>query len=364
VHNRLSDHPSIDETDVLEQIETVRNALDDLGFFGQVRDIGTDLYGDIQTIRELSPAFVFNLVETVFGKNELLPVVPFLLSAFQIPYTGVSAESLFLTTNKVLAKKIMMQNGIPTPAWFLPERLPGSNPLSVPPDNIALLGRLLQGQTSGFDPFSVPLKNTAASGLLLQEQAGHPLQQGKKYILKPMAEEGSVGLEEEMVFSGIFPRYNLKPGKYFVEEFIEGREFNVSVVGKPGLYKAFPVVEILFHDFPAGKERMLGYRAKWDEQSFEHRHTQRGFHTLRSEPGLEEELVALALKCGDAFEMSGYFRVDFRVSEDKKPYVLEVNGNPCISPDSSFMAAAHQSGLSATEAIRQIILSSFLPSFP
>lgn len=315
LHNRLSDAPATDELDVLEQVELVRSALTDLGFSCLIMDVGTDLYGDLQKIRGLSPAFVFNLVETVFGKSELLSVVPSLLSSFQIPYTGATAESLFLTTNKLLAKKMMRQNGIATPDWFLPE------------------------------------------------QAGSHLRSGKKYILKPVAEEGSVGLEENAVFSGNLPRLDLKTGEYFVEAFIEGREFNVSVVGRPGRFRVFPVAEMIFHDFPAGKERVLGYRAKWDEQSFEYRHTQRAFHTLDSDPGLASALEASALQCGEVFGMSGYFRVDFRVSEEKEPYVLEINGNPCISPDSGFIAAVHQSGISVTEVIRQIVISSFPPGF-
>ena len=311
LHNRLSGHPAPDEQDVIDQVKLVEKALTELGFDCLIRDVGDDLYRDVLDLQKLSPAFVFNLVETVFGKSELLHLVPSMLSSWGIPYTGVSAEGLFLTTSKTLAKKIMKQAGIATPDWF-----------SV-------------------------------------DQASGSLTPGKKYILKPVAEEGSAKLDEDAVFSGDDQAMrakliSLNPDQYFVEEFVEGREFNLSVTGKPGQYQVYPVAEMIFEDFPEGKERMLGYRAKWDEQSFEYTHTCRRFNTLLSDPVLHDNLVAAALKCGEVFQLSGYFRVDFRVSENGQPLVLEINGNPCISPDSGFIAAAMQEGLTVTEVISEI----------
>ena len=312
VHNRISDHPMPDELDVLDQVELVRASLTELGFECLIRDVGLNMYEDILQIRKLSPAFVFNLVETVFGQSELLHLVPSVLRSWQIPYTGVSDEGLFLTTRKTLAKSLMTQHGIATPDWF-----------SV----------------------------VQAVGLLNPD---------KKYIIKPVAEEGSVRLDEDAVFKGddmlIKQKLaGLSPQEYFVEEFIDGREFNLSITGKPGNYRVYPVAEMIFKNFPEGKARMLGYRAKWDEQSFEYRNTGRQFNTLTADPGLSNALIAVALKCGEVFRLSGYFQVDFRVSSDGQPLVLEINGNPCISPDSGFMAAVERQGMNATEVIGEII---------
>jgi D-alanine-D-alanine ligase len=190
--------------------------------------------------------------------------------------------------------------------------------------------------------------------------ASELLNPAKKYILKPIAEEGSVKLDEDAVFRGDDPAMcvklaTLSPAEYFVEEFVEGREFNLSVTGKPGNFKVYPVAEMIFNNFPEGKEQMLGYRAKWDEQSFEYTHTFRQFNTLSPDPVLHDALIAAAVKCGEVFQLSGYFRVDFRVSEEGRPLVLEINGNPCISPDSGFIAAALQKGMSVTGVIREIV---------
>ncbi|MGV8090276.1 MAG: ATP-grasp domain-containing protein [Mangrovibacterium sp.] len=312
LHNRLADHPTPDERDVLDQVDLVKGALTELGYTCMVRDIGFDLHKDISGIKELSPSFVFNLVETVFGQSELLHVIPSILASEHIPYTGVSDEGLFLTTRKTLAKKIMQQCGIVTPEWFA------------------------------------------------TTQAVQFMNPRKKYILKPVAEEGSVKLDEDAVFRGDDPVMiarlaTLNPDEYFVEEFVDGREFNLSVTGTPGNFKVYPVAEMIFRDFPEGKERILGYRAKWDEQSFEYSHTGRQFHTLDTDPVLQNALIATALKCGEAFHLSGYFRVDFRIAADGHPLVLEINGNPCISPDSGFIAAVLQEGMTVTEVIREII---------
>lgn len=312
LHNRLSPNPTPDEADVLDQVKLVRKALTELGFVCEVRDVGFDLHADIKRITALTPAFVFNLVETVFGKSELLHMVPSVLASERIPYSGVSAEALFLTTNKPLAKRMMKLFGIPTPDWF-PAGCSAENP----------------------DP-------------------------RKKYILKPVSEEGSVKLDEDAVFKGEndYMRNKisgLNPEEYFVEEFVDGREFNLSVTGANGDFSVYPVAEMIFEDFPPDKARILGYRAKWHEDSFEYQHTRRQFHALINEPSLHGSLVEIAKKCGEVFRLSGYFRVDFRVAENGQPFVLEINGNPCIAPDSGFIAATAEAGLSQTEVIRRII---------
>ncbi len=312
LYNRMSANPLPDELDVLDQVQLVRDSLIELGFECLIRDVGLNLYEDMMQVRRLSPSFVFNLVETVFGQSELLHLVPSILRSWQIPYTGVPDEGLFATTRKTLAKRIMKQQGIATPDWF----------------SVSQAKKLLDPQ--------------------------------KKYILKPVAEEGSVRLDEDAVFKGDNVKIRAKlaelsPQEYFIEEFIDGREFNLSLTGKPGQYRVYPVAEMIFENFPEGKERMLGYRAKWDEQSFEYRNTIRKFNTLTADCDLHEALVCTALRCGKVFRLSGYFRVDFRILPDGLPLVLEINGNPCISPDSGFIAAVLESGTSVTEVIREII---------
>ena len=311
LHNRLSSHPTPDELDVMDQVELVRDALGKLNYDSRISDVGTDLYKDLLPLTCDKPEFIFNLVESVMGKTGLLHVVPSILGAWKIPYTGVGEEGLFMTTRKPLAKKIMQQNGINTPRWFSTEE-----------------------------------SSRAAMN--------------KKYIVKPSCEEGSADLDEQHVFDPGRPDIGkwlrtFDPKAYFIEEYIDGREFNLSVTGKPGDYVMYPIPEMIFCDYPPGKARILGYRSKWEETSFEYKHTCRQFNTLEEDPGLAARLRQTAVACGEIFNLSGYFRVDVRVDYEGTPYVLEVNANPCISPDSGFIAAGLQAGFSRVDIIRQII---------
>ncbi|MDD2641922.1 MAG: ATP-grasp domain-containing protein [Bacteroidales bacterium] len=312
LHNRIGLHPTTDETDVLDQAELVRKALVSMGYECHLMDVGENLYADLLEVRERNPRFVFNLVETVFGHTVLLHTVPSVLSAWHIPYSGVSHEALFLTTSKPLAKQIMSVHGINTPAWYNPQQ--------------ALLH----------------------------------LNPSSKYILKPSSEEGSVKLDRDSVFRGDDPLAPARlsgcdPNEFFVEEYIEGREFNISVTGVPGRYTVYPIPEMIFDNFPPDMEHILGYKAKWEEDSFDYTHTFRRFDTLRNEPELAQRLEEIVLQCGRVFGLTGYFRVDFRVTDQNIPMVLEINGNPCIAPDSGFIAAGKHAGYSETEMIQQII---------
>jgi D-alanine-D-alanine ligase len=311
IHNRIPPDATPDERDVLNQADLVQQNLISSGHQVSILDIGYDLFRDVEMVKNGSPGIVFNLVESVFGKNELLYMVPAMLEAFRIPYTGAPAEALFLTTNKVTSKKMMKQAGIPTPEWF----------------RISDMGQL---------------------------------DKKKKYILKPVREDGSVDLDDEAVFypgdslAGLEER-NLDASGFFIEEFISGREFNISLLADELGPEVLPVSEIVFRDFPADKEKIVGYRAKWDPQSFEYGNTVRQFNTLDNSPELSDKMCRIALRCWDVFGLKGYNRIDFRMDQDGNPFVLEINANPCISPDSGFIAAAAMAGLTREEVIQRIL---------
>jgi D-alanine-D-alanine ligase len=101
--------------------------------------------------------------------------------------------------------------------------------------------------------------------------------------------------------------------------------------------------------------RIIGYRAKWDNDSFEYQHTNRKFLDDSEDIELQQTLHKLCLKCWDVFQLRGYARVDFRVDTYGNIYVLEVNANPCISSDSGFVAAALKAGLSPSDLTANIV---------
>jgi D-alanine-D-alanine ligase len=116
-----------------------------------------------------------------------------------------------------------------------------------------------------------------------------------------------------------------------------------------------PPAEIRFVGYPDGKPTMVGYRAKWEEGSFEFNRTPRTFDFPAADSGLIRSLVDISRACWKAFDLRGYARVDFRVDRAGRPWVLEVNTNPCISPDAGFAAAAGRAGLTITDVVRRIV---------
>jgi len=309
--NKISDHPTPDELDVLVQAEAIGKSLKELGYEHQREFFDLDLKKITSILQENPPDLVFNLVETVAGKGELIHLLPSLLESFNVPFTGSGSFALLVTTNKIRAKKILRENNLPTPEWFV------NNDTNKPDIR-------------------------------------------KKYIIKPAWEDGSAGITDDSIITG--NQFNLqelsrsmKLKNIFIEEYIHGREFNMSIIaGKDGP-EIMPVAEMQYVDFPADKPRILTYASKWDEKSFEYSHTVRTFDIADSDHELYAALRNITRRCWDLFELRGYARVDFRVDEQNQPYVLEVNSNPCLSPDAGFPAACARAGLSFTEIVNRII---------
>ena len=156
-----------------------------------------------------------------------------------------------------------------------------------------------------------------------------------------------IGLMEEWA-----PRLR---GECFAEEFIDGREFNISVIATLDGPRVLPIAEILFLDYPKDKPKIVNYKAKWEEDSIEYRSTPRSFEFQPDDEELLDELGRLSLGAWELFALSGYARVDFRVDPRGRPYILEINANPCISPDSGYIAAAQQGGFDYDAVIRAIL---------
>jgi D-alanine-D-alanine ligase len=185
----------------------------------------------------------------------------------------------------------------------------------------------------------------------------------QKYVIKSLWEHASVGLDEHapaLLANAAEVKLRLdahqREGKeFFAEEYIHGREFNISMLQSGKSVEVLPVAEINFHDYPGDKPRIVGYRAKWDTDSFEYSHTVREFVDMVAGKEICDKLKNICLHCWDAFNLSGYVRVDFRVDDSGNPFVLEINTNPCISPDGGFIAASQKAGLTSEQVIERIV---------
>jgi D-alanine-D-alanine ligase len=314
-YNQLSENPQADELDVLEQAAMVESALSELGYKVMQLPFSFDLQRAMQEIAEIKPALIFNLVESIENNGEFCYFAPAIFNFMKVPYSGVRLEAMFNTTNKILAKQLFRANGISTADWFTTDQL-------------------------------------------------HQLDINKRYILKPAWEEGSLGIDEDSVFNGndaaMIEKFSKYPkDRYFAEQLIDGREFNISVLGGNQGPEVLPLAEMQFLDFPEGKPRIMGYTAKWKEDSFEYEHTRRTYEYSKEDLPLRKTLQELALKCWNEFGMCGYIRVDVRVDEQQIPYVLEINTNPCLSENGGFYAASMRQGYTFTDIMRRVVEDAF-----
>ncbi len=325
VHNAVDESDGPDAKDVLAQVETVCEALGVLGHDTETIACTLDLDRFQRTLTLLSPDVVFNLVESLAETGRLIHLAPFVMDAMGLPYTGSSAEQILMTSNKVMAKHRMVEQGLPTPAWLgpYPEGCLGEYPVE--------------------------------DGGTCEET----------WIIKSVWEHASIGLDETNIVKGedktkILSLLRLRAGglggSCFAERFIDGREFNLSLLGgRPENPMVLPPAEIVFEDYDQEKPRIVDYQAKWDETSFAYQHTPRRFDFDPDDDHLLETLKGLAKKCWIGFGLRGYARVDFRVDPAGKPWILEINANPCLSPDAGFAAALVQGGLAFSDSIRYIL---------
>ena len=295
------------------QVAEVGRALADLGYAVEIVELTLDLGSCADRLRSLKPAFVFNLVESVAGRDSLLPLGPMLLESLDIPYTGNRTGALQTTTDKLLAKRIMQGAGIATPDWH---------------------GR---GTPEG------------------------PPRSDHWYIVKSATEHASLGLDADSVVGerdvevGLEERRRRFGGEWFAERFVEGREFNLALLAGAAGPQLLPPSEIEFKDFGRDEPRIVGYAAKWESDSIAYRSTMIRANFPESDQPLLSQLADIARRCWSLFGLSGYARVDFRVDQTGRPWVLEINANPCIAPDAGFMLAAQRAGISFVEVIRRIV---------
>jgi len=299
-----------DELDVLEQVEYIGENLEKLGIFVYTRGITANFMNEVAEVAAEKPDFVFNLVESINNKGELCYFVPALLNMYSIPYSGNPLEALFITTSKALTAKILRENNLATPLTYLPSQ-------------VDLLKR------------------------------------GCRYIVKPIWEDGSLGITADSVFD-FTPEHTdrlkgLDDSHWIIQDFIDGREFNISVIASSSGPEVMPAAEMVFHNFSPDMPRIVDFKAKWIEDSFESENTVREFPNDNINPALTKRINDLALKCWEVFGLKGYARVDMRIDADEIPYVIEVNANPCMSPDSGLMAATRKAGISVTTVLTRII---------
>lgn len=303
---------SASSEDVLVQAGAIEKALRELGHTPYRIPFARNLGEFLRIMETIQPRAIFNLCETVDEDPRFAGHPAAVFELMGIPFTGSPSAALTISTDKVLSKKLLEASAISTPRS----------------------ARVAGGSLAELSALRFPV------------------------LVKPRLEDGSIGIDQESVFRdepslrSALPGFLNRFGDVLVEEYIEGREFNISLIGFPEP-EVLPPAEIDFSSFPKDLFRIVGYRAKWDPDSFEYTHTNRVF------PELPEDLAGLlgktARACFDLFSLRDYGRVDLRLGPDGIPYVLEVNANPCLSPDAGFAAAAAARGTDYRSLVGELL---------
>lgn len=317
IHSKIFDNAPPDEQDVMVQAVWIAGILEALGVDVHVSPFDEDI-GRIQRyFLSEKPDCVFNLVETVKETGRYAYLLPAVCEIEGIPYTGSGPEVILITSNKLVTKRILASEGIPV--------APNLWPLIM---------------------------------------AVRDVKFPQKIIVKPVWEDGSVGLSTQSVVEveeiheaveAVRHVGNQIKGEVFAEQYIEGREFNVSLLARGLSVQVLPVSEIIFSGYERGELQILDYSAKWCPDASSYERTVRSFGLEDKEGELASLLSQIAVMCWNILGLRGYARVDFRVDEDGNPWILEVNANPCLAPDAGFMAAAYCAGLAERDVVLRIL---------
>ena len=296
------------EFDVLSTLRSIGHEVMPLG-----------IYDDLGVIRkaidEWQPHVAFNLLEDFDGVPVFDQNVVSYLELLRIPYTGCNPRGLMLARDKALSKKILSYHRIPVPDFVeFPRRKKFRRPTKL----------------------RFPL------------------------IVKSQVEEGSVGISqasyvetEPQLRERVELIHERTKGDAIAEEFIEGRELYATVLGFAKL-EVLPLRELVFNQTEPGQPRMATYKVKWDAKYRERWDI--AYQAARPLPKeVSERITHLCKRVYRVLNLSGYARIDLRLTDKDEIYVLEANPNPGIAHDEDSTLSALKAGMSYEDFIQRLL---------
>ena len=302
------------KTDDWKTEANVLAALDALGHATQHLAIFDDLDLLRQKLQSFEPDVIFNLADQFKNNRAFDQNIVSFLEMQGLPFTGCGSTGLTLCKHKGISKKILGYHRIHVPDFV----------------TIARGKRITRPPRLKFPVLVKPLKEEASLGI---SQASFV--------------ENDDQFKERVQF--IHEKYD---NDVIAEEYIEGREFYVSVFGNHRL-SVFPIRELIFKEVPPDEPKIATYRAKWDEEYRKRWGLQNQFAE-----GLDPVLVAeIEDQCKRIYHLltiDGYARMDLRVTARNEIYFIEANPNPILAEDEDFAQSALKAGLSYPQLIERI----------
>lgn len=299
-------------------IDQIGEALRTAGHETEAVSVGASVDPLIADLRGAHADLVFNLAESFAGKSALESNVAALLNLLGFHYTGSSPAGLLLAGDKTIAKKILGFHDIKTPES----------------------ATIFRGALDWSDELAFPL------------------------ILKPPQEDASLGITSRSVVHSIrelFERLDSLQTEFqqpvLVEQFVEGREFYVGVLGNANA-EPLPIIELDFSKLPAGIPRIASWDAKWGQDGMGAGAEFAGTESVFPDdvdPRLVARMQEIAVSAFHALRLRDYARIDLRVTDGGEVYVIEVNPNCYLERSGEFARAADRAGLTQDALIARVV---------
>lgn len=268
-----------------------------------------------QALREFKPHITFNLLEEFHGSSLYDHHIASFLELSRVKYTGCNPRGLMLCHDKGLSKKILAYHKVNVPHFHV---FPRRRKIQIP------------------------------------KKLRFPL------MVKSLIEDGSYGISqasivhtEEKCRERIEYLHEQLETPAIAEEFIDGREIYTCISGNQRL-TTYPLVELVFKKLREGAPRIATYRVKWDWKYQE----AQGIDTIIAtdlSPVLVEKINRLAKRIYRALGLSGYARLDFRITDEEKIYFLEANPNPDIAYGEELSVATEAAGMQYRDLLYRVI---------
>ncbi len=297
---------------IFSDTRAVCQTLEKIGYQATCLPLRPPLQSALRRLRSIKADIIFNLFEGFDSQPETEAIVADFLSCLGIPYTGCHSAALSLALDKAAMKTHLQLAGIDTPNYQV-----------LTPDTLHLFA------------MDFPC------------------------IVKPCSEDGSAGIcEESVVYDLTSLEKQVKVtserfrGKVLVEELLDGREFNVMVLGT-NPPTTLPISEIVY-SLPETKPAILTFAAKWDPDSMYFKHTT-AHCPANIDYKLQQNIIATSLAAFEILGNRGYARIDLRLDSKGSLKVLELNPNPDISPDSGAALQARTAGIEYEQFIQKLV---------
>jgi D-alanine-D-alanine ligase len=307
-----------DAMSVRGSAKAIASALIEAGYSVELEGVhGVDVYAVLARLGKNRPDLLFNLCESMDGEPRNEPTFAGLLELFRIPYTGADLLALATCLFKHRTKDVLIAHGVSTPPYRLLRRAADLEDPSLDALDYPWFVKLAHADAS--------LGITEAN--LVRDAAA----------LRARARELMVEFREGVL----------------AERYVEGREVNVTLFGSCDQVEVLPLHEIDFAAMPADRPRIVSYAAKWDEAHVDYEGT-KPVPIRNASPELVASIERVARAAFRAVELRDYGRVDLGIDDAGVPWVIDVNPNPDISPDSGCARAAAAAGMSYPQMVGRI----------